>query len=93
MPYDLPAAGRFESERFDPAAWVPEYPNPAFENAQPEDDFWMARQIAALRDGDIDALVETGRYSDPKVAAYAGRVLWMQDGVIGGQPDDAAQHA
>lgn len=29
---------------------------------------------------------------DPKVAAYAGRVLWMQDGVIGGQPDDAAQH-
>lgn len=72
---DLPAAGRFESERFDPATWVPEYPNPAFENAQPEDDFWMAKQIAALRDDDIDALVETGRYTDPKVAAYIAKCL------------------
>ena len=45
---NIPSIGRFESERFQPGKWVPEYPNPAFLNALPDDDFWMAKQIMAL---------------------------------------------
>lgn len=67
---DIPAVGRFESQRFDPAQWVPEYPNPAFSNSLPDDDFWMAKQIMALSDDDIEAIVSTGQYSDPGAGAY-----------------------
>ena len=38
-----PSIGRFEGDAFDPAAWKPEYPNPAFRNMRPDDAFWGAR--------------------------------------------------
>jgi hypothetical protein len=71
----LPGVGRFESKLFDPAVWVPESPNPAFEAAGAEDDFWMARHIASLRDGDIEAAVAAGEHSDTRSAAYIADCL------------------
>src|SRR5688500_10571119 len=39
------SVGRFEGTRFKPEAWKPEYPNPAFRNMRPEDDFWSVRIV------------------------------------------------
>jgi hypothetical protein len=71
----LDSVGRFESTVFDPDQWVPEYPNPAFLNRLPDDEFWMAKQIVNLRDEEIRAIVETARYSDPKAAEWVTKCL------------------
>lgn len=77
---DLPAVGRFESAAFDPERWVPEYPNPAFRNRLPDDEFWMARQIVNIRDGEIRAVVDSAQYSDPRAADWvAGRLIERRD--------------
>ncbi|HWR53086.1 MAG TPA: hypothetical protein VN428_18390 [Bryobacteraceae bacterium] len=80
---DMPAAGRFESDVFDPLTWVPNYPNPAFLSRGPGDEFWAARQVMAFTDDDIRALVETGGYSDPAVAEYIVQTLIARRDKIG----------
>jgi hypothetical protein len=79
----LDSVGRFESTVFDPDKWVPEYPNPAFLNRLPDDEFWMAKQIVNLRDEEIRAIVETARYSDPKAAEWVTRCLIERRDKIG----------
>jgi hypothetical protein len=79
----LKAVGRFESAMFDPDSWVPEYPNPAFLNRLPEDEFWMARQIVSLRDEDIRAIVKTAEYSDARAADWITRCLIERRDKIG----------
>ncbi len=79
----LDAVGRFESAKFDAERWVPEYPNPAFRNRLPDDEFWMARQIVNLRDDEIRAIVETAEYSDPKAADWVLRCLIERRDKIG----------
>ena len=81
---DLPAVGRFESEIFDPEkTWVPEYPNPAFLNRLPDDDFWMAKQIVNLRDDDLRAIVKAAEYSDARAADWVTRCLIERRDKIG----------
>jgi hypothetical protein len=80
---DLEAVGRFESAVFDPDRWVPEYPNPAFLNRLPDDEFWMARQIVSLRDDDIRAVVETAEYSDSRSAEWVTKCLIERRDKIG----------
>ena len=71
VPYpELPAVGRIESTYFRPELWKPDYPNPAFKNAQPEDRFWAARIVSTFSDDAIKAVVGTAKYSDPQAAAY-----------------------
>ncbi len=79
----IPAAGRFESDVFDPLTWVPNYPNPAFLSRGPADEFWAARQVMAFTDDDIGALVEAGAYSDPAVAGYIIKTLIARRDKIG----------
>jgi hypothetical protein len=71
----IPAAGRFEYEIFDPTAWVPDYPNPAFRNENPADRAWAARKVAAFTDEEIRAIVATGQYSDPAASEWVARCL------------------
>lgn len=71
----LPSVGRFESKVFRPDEWVPEYPNPAFRNALPDENFWAAKQIMALRDEEIRAIVETGQYSDRRATDWVTKCL------------------
>ena len=73
---DLPSVGRFESAKFDAAGWVPEYPNPAFSNRLPDDEFWAARQVMAFTDEQIRAIVRAGGYSDPRAEQ------WVADSLI-----------
>ncbi len=62
----LPAVGYLRTDYFDPEAWRPQYPNPAFDNMDADDAFWMAKQIAHFTDAEIRALVETGQYTHPR---------------------------
>ncbi len=72
---DLPAVGRFEAKAFNPDEWKPNYPNPAFTERLPDDEFWAAKQVTMFTGAEIRALVETGEYSDPKVVDYLVQTL------------------
>jgi hypothetical protein len=72
---ELPSIGRIESAYFNPAAWKPEYPNAAFDNARPEDWFWAARILSALSDDGLKAVVGAAQYSDARAAAYLTDML------------------
>jgi hypothetical protein len=72
---EIPSLGRIESAHFSPPDWKPEYPNPAFGNARPEDLFWAARILANLSDTDVRAVVGVARFSDPKATEYLTNVL------------------
>jgi hypothetical protein len=80
---DLPSVGRFEWKVFDPERWVPEYPNPAFRNRLPEDEFWAAKLVTAFTDEDLKALISTGDLSDPKASAWLLECLSKRRDKIG----------
>ncbi|MDX2152122.1 MAG: hypothetical protein SFV54_15395 [Bryobacteraceae bacterium] len=67
---EFPSVGLIEGDAFDPERWVPEYPNPAFLNRLPDDEFWAAKQVMAFTEDDIRAVVSTGEISDQAAAAY-----------------------
>jgi hypothetical protein len=73
---DAPAsAGRFDSARFSPERWRPNYPNAAFSNMRPDDAFWGARLVAKFSDELLAAVVAKGEYDDPRAAPYLARTL------------------
>jgi hypothetical protein len=72
---DLPAVGRIESTYFRPETWKPEYPNPAFLNARPEDYFWGARILSRIPDDAVKGAVATAKFSDPRATEYLTQVL------------------
>jgi len=80
---NLPSIGRFEFARFDPERWVPEYPNPAFLNRLPDDEFWAARQIMSFGNEQIHAIVGSAQYSDPKAAEWLAQCLIQRRDKIG----------
>ena len=79
----LPAVGNFESKLFEPDRWKPNYPNPAFMNRLPDDDYWAAKQVMAFTDDDIRAIVETARFTDPRSGAYLATTLAERRDKIG----------
>jgi hypothetical protein len=80
---DLPSIGRFESKVFDPDQWKPEYPNPAFMNALPDDSYWAAKIVMAFTDEDIRAVVRTGGLTDPTAEQYLIQTLIERRDKIG----------
>jgi hypothetical protein len=72
---ELASVGRFEGAFFQPQYWKPEYPNPAFGNARPDDLFWGARRVAAVSDEAIRAAVSMGRFSNKAAELYLGDVI------------------
>jgi hypothetical protein len=69
------AVGRFEAEAFDPVAWRPEYPNPAFDNMRADDAFWAAVRVAQFSDDTIRAVVAKARYSERGAAEHVTTTL------------------
>ncbi len=80
---NLPAVGRFESNYFTPERWKPEYPNPAFKNARPEDLFWGARGVMSFSDETILEVVRTAEFTDPEATAYMAQTLITRRDKIG----------
>jgi hypothetical protein len=80
---DLPAVGRFEANYFRPERWKPEYPNPAFDNARPDDLFWGARGVIAFSDETIFEVSRTAEFSDPEATAYMAQTLITRRDKIG----------
>jgi hypothetical protein len=72
---DAPAVGRFEGDFFEPVAWRPEYPNPAFENLRADDAFWAARLVAMFTDETIRAIVAKARYGERAAAEHITATL------------------
>jgi hypothetical protein len=72
---DAKSVGRFEADFFQPEAWRPEYPNPAFDNLRADDAFWAARLVARFPDDAIRALVAKARYSEPGAADFIAKTL------------------
>jgi hypothetical protein len=74
-PRQMKAVGNFTATAFDPLAWKPNYPNPAFVEMTPLDGYWGAKHVMAFSDEQIRAIVEEGRFQDPKVVDYITREL------------------
>ncbi len=72
---EMTSVGRFEGAFFQPQYWKPEYPNPAFGTARPDDLFWAARRVAAFSDEAIRAAVANGKYSNNAAELYLGDVI------------------
>ena len=80
---DLPSVGRIEGDHFRPELWKPTLPNPAFQNAQPDDTFWAAERVMAFSDDAIRAVVETAKLTDPRATTYLTNVLIKRRDQIG----------
>lgn len=79
----IPSVGNFESKSFDPRAWKPNYPNPAFDLRTAEDTYWAAKKVMAFTNADIRAIVEEGGYTDPTATEYVTRILAERRDKIG----------
>ena len=77
------SVGYFSADGFDPPAWKPRVPNPAFRRARPDDTFWAARRVMAFTDDMIRAAVKTGRYSDPAAEKHIADSLIARRDAIG----------
>jgi hypothetical protein len=85
----IPEVGFIESTVFDPAAWRPDYPNPAFDERTERDVRWGAKIVAGFTDEHIRAAVAKGELP-PRAAEYLTQVLierrdkivrrWLPDG-------------
>ncbi len=80
---DIRSAGYFSAGGFDPPAWKPRVPNPAFRRARPDDTFWAARRVMAFTDEMIRAAVRTGGYSDPAAEKHVADTLIARRDAIG----------
>jgi hypothetical protein len=82
--YQSPAIGRLRRDNasFDPDAWRPRVPNPAFVRARGDDKFWAARKLMTLDDEMIHAAVKSGEFGDPEAEAFlAGALIERRDAI------------
>jgi hypothetical protein len=77
------SVGNFSAQRFDPVAWKPRVPNPAFRRARADDTFWAARRVMAFTDEMIRSVVKTGQYSDPAAEKHIADTLIARRDAIG----------
>ncbi|HXH07036.1 MAG TPA: hypothetical protein VNI83_10645 [Vicinamibacterales bacterium] len=75
--HEAPAVGRLPADHrdWDPGAWRPRIPNPAFLRAQPADAFWAATKLAAVTDELIRWAVASAELNDPAADAFLVRAL------------------
>lgn len=83
LPMEYPEIGYFENETFDPASWVPTYPNPAFERCTNRDGYWGAKLVMAFTDDDIATIVGTAQYSDSGATRKLTELLIERRDMIG----------
>jgi hypothetical protein len=79
----IPSVGGLDYVAFQPDEWKPDYPNQAFRNRLPDDEFWAAKQVMALSDEQIRGIVKVAQYSDPRAEDYIVRALIARRDKIG----------
>ncbi len=82
-PREMKAVGNFTADAFDPLAWKANYPNPAFLEMTPLDGYWGAKRVMAFRNEQIRAIVEEGKFQDPRVVDYISKALQSRRDAIG----------
>lgn len=82
-PHELKAIGNFTSQAFDPLAWKPNYPNPAFLEKTPLDGYWAAKKVMAFTNAQIEAAAAEAQFSDPRATAYLAKILEQRRDAIG----------
>jgi len=75
--------GAFDYRSFDAAHWRPNYPAEPFLLMDDDDAYWAAKKVMAFSDSEIRALVETGRYTDPRAADWVTLCLIKRRDMIG----------
>lgn len=70
-----PSVGSYSAELFDPGAWVPGIPNPAFDRMTVRDAYWGAKLVSGFGEEQIRAAVAAGRLSDPTAEEALVRAL------------------
>jgi hypothetical protein len=80
---DMKSVGNIEAAFFQPESWKAEYPNAAFDQAQPDDLFWAARRVMAISDDAIRAAVDAAQYTDPRATAYLQDVIIARRNKVG----------
>jgi hypothetical protein len=72
----LRGVGLFEAKTYDPGAWKPLTPSYVpFHTADDRDKLWGSKILMRFTPEQIRAVVETGRYSDPRAAEYVVATL------------------
>lgn len=79
---DDPAVGNIEATLFRPDQWKTNYPNAAFLNRLPGDEYWAAKKVMAFTDEDIRVIVATGQFSDPASAEALARILMARRDIV-----------
>jgi hypothetical protein len=72
---EYPSIGYIEGETFDPMAYRSNWPNPAFDNMTRRDGYWAAKIVASFTNGQIEAAVRAGEYSDPNAERTLVQIL------------------
>jgi len=78
-----PSVGIFESKIFDPMAYKPQVPNPAFQSMTMSDGFWAAKIVMSFSDEQLEAIIEEGQYSNPLAESYLLRTIKERRDKIG----------
>jgi len=83
--YEARSIGRLpeDNTRFDPEAWKPRLPNPAFLHARADDKFWAADRLRMLTEEHLRAAVRAGDFRDPAAEAFLVRALAERRDAIG----------
>lgn len=74
--------GYYDVDSFDPEAWRPRYPNPAFIRMTEHDAAWMARIIARLGPPHIERMLDDVMVSPAYRQALRTRVLGRRDKIL-----------
>ena len=78
-----PSIGQIEYPSFEPEQWKPNYPNPAFKNRLPDDEFWGAKKVIAFSDEHLKAVVKLAEYSDSRAENWITDYLIKRRNRIG----------
>lgn len=82
-PVEFPSVGYLEADLFEPHAWNPGYPLPAFENMTMRDAYWAAKIVMSFDEHDLRALIKSAQLSNPKAEEHLLEVLQARQRKIG----------
>lgn len=78
-----PSVGYYRADIFKPGRWVSAHPLPAYENMTLRDAFWGAKIVMSFSNEDLEAIVETGKLTNPEAEEYLTDILKKRRDKIG----------